>query len=78
LAVITGSITAGTPRARSSTRATASTMAASPSMPVLIASAPMSSSTAAAWASTTSVGIGCTAVTPSVFCTVMAVMAVAA
>ena len=39
-------------------RATVSTIATSPSIPVLIASAPMSSSTARAWASTTSSGIG--------------------
>jgi len=58
--------------------ATRSTTAVEPSMPVLIASAPMSSSTARAWASIRSSGRGCTPWTPRVFCTVTAVMAVAA
>ena len=74
---ITGSTTAGTP-ALAIRRATSSTVAASPSMPVLITSVPMSSSTARAWASMTCSGMGKTPCTPSVFCTVTAVMALAA
>jgi hypothetical protein len=58
--------------------ATRSTTSAVPSIPVLIASAPMSSSTARACCSIRSSGRGKTPETPSVFCTVMAVIAVAA
>lgn len=76
-ATITGSITAGR-QASSNSRAASSTAAISPSIPVLMASAPMSDSTARAWASTISSGIGWTPVTPRVFCTVTAVTAVAA
>jgi hypothetical protein len=47
-------------------------------MPVLKASAPMSSSTARAWASTIVQRDRVDAVTPRVFCTVTAVIAVAA
>ena len=55
--------------------ATASTMAAVASMPVLTASAPMSPTTASICAVTMSAGTVWIPVTPSVFCAVMAVMA---
>ena len=53
-------------------------MAAEPSMPILIASTPMSVVQASIWAATRSGESGSTAVTPSVFWAVIAVNAVIA
>jgi hypothetical protein len=50
-------------------------MVAVPSMPVLAASTPISLATASICAATMSAGMACTPVTPSVFCAVIAVMA---
>jgi hydroxymethylpyrimidine/phosphomethylpyrimidine kinase len=58
--------------------ATSSTVAASPSMPVLIASVPRSDSTQRICRRRKSGGTGCTPCTPSVFCAVSAVIAVIA
>ena len=77
LAIMTGSMTAGS-LASLSQAATARTTSASPSMPVLTTSTPMSPCTARAWAITISPGMAWTPVTPNVFCTVIAVTAVAA
>ena len=77
LATITGSITMG-PSNRASSAATASISGAVPSMPVFTTSAPISSSTTRICWRTKSGGTGCTPCTPSVFCAVRAVMAVAA
>ena len=74
LAIITGSSTTG-PSYPASAAATASTVAASPSMPILIASGGMSSSTAAICPVTISGGTDVTPKTPRVFCAVIAVMA---
>ena len=52
-------------------------MSAVPSIPVLTASAPMSSSTDRICCCTKAGGTGSTPCTPSVFCAVSAVMAVA-
>src|SRR5580704_5859958 len=75
---ITGSRTTGVAcgSASSSARATASIVARSPSIPILTASTPMSSWTARTWAKMISGGIAWTAVTPTVFCAVIAVIAV--
>ena len=77
VAAITGSMTIGI-AAPANRSAIASTTAREPSMPVLIASAPMSSSTARAWATIRSGGIGWMAWMRWVSCTVIAVMALAA
>ena len=60
---------------RSSAERMASTTCGVPSMPVLAASTPMSPATASICAATMSGVSDSTAVTPSVFCAVMAVMA---
>ena len=76
-ATMTGSSTIGTTassRSRAST--TASIVGVSPSIPILTASTPMSSATARTWATMTSGAIAWTAVTPTVFCAVIAVIAV--
>ena len=76
-ATITGSWTTGVPvGSASSSAATISIVATSPSMPIFTASTPRSSATARTcpamiWGST-----GCTARTLTVFCTVIAVIAV--
>jgi hypothetical protein len=78
-ATMTGSTTSGAAAARSaSTSATVSITAASCSIPVLTASAPISSSTTSICCRMNAGGIGSTPNTPSVFCAVNAVMAVAA
>ncbi len=76
---ITGSRTMGILRARlASTPATAFTIFAEPSIPILIESAPMSERQASIWAATISGGTRCTSRTPRVFCAVTAVIAVCA
>ncbi len=78
-ATITGSTTSGTAAARAaSTDATVSITPASCSIPVLTASAPISSSTTSICWRMNSGAIGNTPKTPSVFCAVNAVIAVAA
>src|SRR3954447_10761412 len=75
-ATITGSTTSGVSGSASSrARATASTVGASLSMPSLIARGGRSSRIARTCASMISGGTGWTAVTPTVFCAVIAVMA---
>ena len=76
LATMTGSATSGV--SAGSSAQTASMVALSCSMPVLIASAPISSSTTRICWRMKSSGMGSTPCTPSVFCAVSAVMAVAA
>ena len=74
---MTGSWTTGTPAGRSSSAAaTAAMVVASPSMPIFTASTPRSSATAATCARMTSAGTGEIARTSTVFCAVIAVMAV--
>ena len=76
-ATITGSRTIGVLSGRYvRASATASIVARSPSIPILTASTPMSSATARTWAMMISGGIGWMAVTPMVFCAVIAVIAV--
>ena len=76
-ATITGSITTGVVSGSSlSASATASIVGLSPSIPILTASTPMSSATARTWARMISGGIAWTAMTPTVFCAVIAVIAV--
>jgi len=77
---MTGSSTTGISRASgdSRTSATASMMPALASMPILIASAPMSSSTTRIWSATKPGGTGWVPNTPRVFCAVRAVIAVMA
>ena len=78
-ATITGSSTTGTPGAlAASASQTASIVAMSPSMPILMTSAPISSITTAICWRMKSGGTGITPCTPSVFCAVSAVIAVAA
>ena len=77
VATITGSNTTGTPSA-SSLAAMCNAVNGDPIIPILTASTPMSSTTASICATTVSVGMLCTAVTPSVFCAVTAVTAVIA
>ncbi len=74
LATMTGSTTSGRPRGASAS-ATASISGAENSMPVLAASAPMSSSTASICARAKAGGTSWMAVTPRVFCAVSATMA---
>ena len=57
---------------------TTSIVAASPSMPIFTTSAPISSNTTTICRAMKSGGTMCTASTPSVFCAVSAVIAVAA
>src|SRR5665213_2994124 len=79
LATITGSSTSGIAGARaSSTAATVSITPLSCSMPVLTASAPISASTTSICCRIKAGSIGRTPWTPSVFCAVNAVIAVAA
>ncbi len=76
-ATITGSTTSGVPAGSSSSAlATAATVSALPSIPILTASMPMSEATARTWATIMSGGTLWTAVTPTVFCAVIAVTAV--
>ena len=77
VATMTGSNTIGTV-SRFRYSATALAVSAEPIMPIFTASTPMSRTTASIWAITMSVGIRCTASTPSVFCAVTAVIAVIA
>jgi len=76
VATITGSNTTGTPRSSSSTSATASAVAGAPIMPIFTASTPISPITARICATTISGGTAWIARTPSVFCAVIAAMAV--
>jgi hypothetical protein len=66
-ATMTGSSTTGASPTRSSASPTASIVSLVPSMPTFTASTPMSSTTARTCSTTTSPGIGCTAVTATVF-----------
>ena len=76
-ATITGSWTIGVPcGSSSSARATVSIVATSPSIPIFTASMPRSSATARIWPVMIAGSIGCTAETATVFCTVIAVIAV--
>ena len=76
-ATITGSWTTGVPGGSSSSAAaTVSIVAMSPSIPIFTASTPRSSATARTCAAMISGATGCTALTPTVFCTVIAVIAV--
>ncbi len=72
-ATITGSTTRFSIRCRRTPAATVAMIGALESIPVLAASAPMSPSTASSCAAMTSTGISWTAVTPTVFCAVIAV-----
>ena len=76
VATITGSKTTGTPCSASSRSATAPAVSAEPIMPILTASAPMSLRQLSIWANTIPTGTGWTPCTPSVFCAVIAVIAV--
>ena len=76
--IITGSNTTGTPGRSRSRSASACAVRADPIMPIFTASTPISRTTASICAITMSVGMGCTASTPSVFCAVIAVIAVIA
>ena len=72
-----GSTTTGTsPISRRALRAQPRSSSTSPSIPTFTASTPMSSTTARTWSSTASGDSGYTAVTPSVFWAVIAVIAV--
>ena len=75
VATITGSRTTTAGRTFSSQLRTASITAASPSMPILTASMPMSSLMASSCAVRNAAGGTWTALTPWVFCAVRAVMA---
>ena len=76
-ATITGSSTTGVPDGSSSSAATtASIVSTVPSIPILTASTPMSEATARTWAMMMSGGMAWTAVTPTVFWAVIAVIAV--
>lgn len=77
VAIITGSNTIGTSIAVSQS-ATACAVSAEPIIPIFTASTPISSTHDLICAITISVGTGCTACTPSVFCAVIAVIAVIA
>ena len=72
---MTGSTTIGTLGRDASVRATALTIAALASIPILIASAPISPSTASICCTTSGVLTASHATTPSVFCAVIAVSA---
>ena len=74
---MTGSTTSWLRRQWRSRSATVAMIGALDSMPVLAASTPMSSTTASICAAMTSVGISCTARTPTVFWAVIAVSALA-
>jgi hypothetical protein len=75
LLTATGSRTTGTPAGRVASRsATSSHVPAVPSMPILTASTPMSSTTLRNWAATASAGRLQTPWTPTEFCAVTAVM----
>jgi hypothetical protein len=79
VATMTGSKTTGISRGRvASSAATRSTSSGVPSMPILTASTPMSSTTERNCAVTISSGRASTPCTPSVFCAVIAVIAVIA
>ena len=73
---ITGSTTIGAPAVSPSASTTASIVGSSPSMPTFTPSTPRSSTTARTWATIISPGTGVTISTPTVFCAVIAVMAV--
>ena len=73
LLIMTGSTTSGK-RHWAAARATARTISAEPSAPVLAAAGGMSSSTAAICSSTNAAGITSTRETRTVFCTVSNVM----
>jgi hypothetical protein len=77
VAIITGSNTTGTLSA-SIRSATTSAMAGEPSIPILIASMPMSCAQASIWAATIAGSMATTALTPSVFWAVSAQIAVIA
>ena len=77
-ATITGSTTSRGSMPEAASSPTASTTVAFPSRPVLTARTGRSSTTARIWATTTSVGTGCTWRTSVVFCAVTAVTAVVA
>ena len=77
VATMTGSTTRGRDGAARRMRATASTMSALASMPVLIAPTARSLSTASIWAKTKGAATGSTAFTPRVFCAVSAVITAA-
>jgi hypothetical protein len=75
VAIITGSTTSHAGWRLRSSRATSRTIAALPSMPVFTAPMAKSSNTASSWLRICASGTGCTALTPRVFCEVMAAMA---
>ena len=77
VAIMTGSNTIGTVRA-SSRSATTAAIAGEPSMPIFTASTPISEIQASICAAISSGESASTAVTPSVFCAVIAVIAVIA
>jgi hypothetical protein len=74
VATITGSTTSGTRRCRARPATTASTVALSPSMPVLAAPTVRSDSTLSIWLPINAGGATCTPCTPCVFCAVSAVI----
>ena len=77
VAIITGSKTTGTPSVWSRS-ATIRAMAGEPSMPIFTASTPTSLAQASICAATISADNASTPLTPSVFCAVIAVIAVIA